>query len=111
MRPTPLLGAAALALCLAFGTAACGSDSAGEGDDERDEMVDDLSSTLQEGDELLSDDDADCLAGVIVDEVGLDALKDVDLTADTPPEELREQITAAQPIASEECDVPLNSDG
>ena len=109
MRRTPLLGAT-VALCLVFGAAACGSDSA-EGDDTRDAMVDDLSDTLQEGDELLTDDEADCLAGVIIDEIGVDELKDVDLTADTPPEELREQITAAQPIASEECDVPLTSDG
>ena len=107
MRRTPLLGAA-VSLCLVFGAAACGSDTAG-GDDSRETMVDDLSDTLQKGDDLLSDDEADCLAGAIIDEIGVEELKDVDLTADTPPEDLREQIVAAQPIASEECDVPLNS--
>ena len=68
-------------------------------------MVDELSATLQKDDNGLSDDDADCVAGVIVDEVGVDKLKDVDLSADTPPEELQEEIAAAWDLTPEECDI------
>jgi hypothetical protein len=110
MRRTPLLGVAA-ALCLLFATTACGSDGGDSGGDTREDMVDELSATLQDDDNGLSDDDADCVAGVIVDEVGVDKLKDVDLSADTPPEELQEEITAAWDLTPEECDIPAVSDG
>jgi hypothetical protein len=110
MRRIPLLGVAA-SLCVAFGAVACSSDSGGGAKSTRDEMVDDLSQTLEDGELGLDGEQSDCVAGVIVDEVGVDALKDVDLTADTPPEELREDITAAQSVASEECDLPSVSDG
>ncbi len=111
MRRTPLLGVAA-SLCLAFGAAACSSDSGGGGGEStRDEMVDDLSKTLEDPDLGLDADQADCVAGVIVDEVGVDKLKDVDLTADTPPEELQEELTAAWELTPEECDLPSVTDG
>jgi hypothetical protein len=109
MRRTPLLGVAT-SLCLIVGASACSSDSGG-GDSTRDDMVDDLSQTLEDGGLGLDGEQADCAAGVIVDEIGVDTLKDVDLTADTPPEELREEITAAQSAASEECDLPSVSGG
>jgi hypothetical protein len=107
MRRTSLLGvAAALVLLLT----ACGSDG-DSGTDDRGELVDELSATLQEDDNGLTDDEADCVAGVIVDEVGVDTLKDVDLSADTPPEELQEEIAAAWDLTPEECDIPAVSDG
>jgi hypothetical protein len=107
MRRTSLLGvAAALVLLLT----ACGSDS-DSGKDDRGELVDELSATLQEDDNGLTDDEADCVAGVIVDEVGVDTLKDVDLSADTPPEDLQEEIAAAWDLTPEECDIPPISGG
>lgn len=110
MRPTPLLAVAA-SLCLVLGAAACSSDSGGDEDSTRDELVGDLSQALQDGDPKLDSEQADCVAGVIVDELGVDTLKDLDLTADTPPEELQEEITAARAVASEECELPSVGDG
>jgi hypothetical protein len=74
-------------------------------------MIDDLSNTLEEDELGLDAEQADCVAGVIVDEVGVDTLKDVDLTADTPPEELQEELTAAWELAPEECGVENVSSG
>jgi hypothetical protein len=99
MRRTPLIGAA-VSLCLLLAATACG-ESDGES---RDDLVSDLSETLQQDGDGLSEKDADCVAGVIVDDVGVDALKDVDLSADQPPEELQDEITAAAARATEECD-------
>lgn len=104
MRRTPLLGVAA-ALCLVFGASACASGDDEGGDDTRSEMIDELSNTLEEDDLGLDGEQADCVAGVIVDELGVDTLKDVDLTADTPPEELQEELTAAWELAPDECGV------
>lgn len=101
MRRTPLLGAAA-SLCLVLATTACGGDS--DGDSEAD-IVDDLSQTLQGEGAGLDAEAADCYAEIIVDEVGAEALKDVDLSADEPPEELQDEITAAAVRAAEECDL------
>lgn len=101
MRRTPLLGAAA-SLCLAFATTACGGDSGG---DSEADIVDDLSKTLQGEGVGLDAEAADCYAEIIVDEVGVDALKDVDLSADVPPEELQDDISAAAVRAAEECDL------
>lgn len=100
MRRTPLLGAAAC-LCLVFATTACGGDSGG---DSEADIVEDLSQTLQ-GEGGLDAEAADCYAEIVVDEVGADALKDVDLSADEPPEELQDEITAAAARAAEECDL------
>jgi hypothetical protein len=101
MRRTPLLGAAAL-LCLGFAATACGGDS---GDKSEADLVDELSETLQGEGGGLDAEAADCYAAIIVDEVGVDALKDVDLTADQPPEELQDDITAAAVRAADECDL------
>jgi hypothetical protein len=101
MRRTPLLAAAAC-LCLVFAATACGGDS--DGDSEAD-VIDDLSESLQGEGAGLDAEAADCYAEIIVDEVGADALKDVDLAADEPPEELQDEITAAAVRAAEECDL------
>lgn len=101
MRRTPLIGVAA-ALCLLLTTAACASD--GDGDSEAD-IVNELSQTLQGEGGGLDAEAADCYAKIIVDEVGVEALKDVDLPADEPPEELQDDISAAALRATEECDL------
>ncbi len=102
MRRTTLLGAAA-SVCLAFAVAGCGGDDGG-GSSEAD-LVDELSETLQTGDGGLDAEAADCYAQIIVDEVGAEALKDIDLTADEPPEELQDEITTAATRAVDECDL------
>ena len=61
--------------------------------------------SLQDGDEELDAEAADCYAEIIVDEVGVEALKDIDLTADEPPEELQDEIATAATRAADECDL------
>jgi len=78
--------------------------SDGGGDSEAD-IVNELSQTLQGEGGGLDAEAADCYAEIIVDEVGVEALKDVDLSADVPPEELQDDISAAAVRAAEECDL------
>lgn len=98
MRRIPLLGAAA-ALCLTFG-AACG----GEGERSEADIKEDLSASLQEGPEGLDEETADCYADVTIEEVGIEEIRDVDLTDDEPTGEMREAIAEAASIAATECD-------
>jgi hypothetical protein len=88
MRRASILGTTA-ALCLFLGAAACSGD---KGPTE-DELVDELSETLQAGG--VDQDAADCVAEKVVDEVGVDEVNDVELTADEPPAELQDEIAAA----------------
>lgn len=53
---------------------------------------------------------AECVAGVVVDEIGEDDLKDVDFTAEEPPADLQEDITAAAQAAIAECDLGTEGD-
>ena len=69
------------------------------------DLVDELSETLQSGGEGFDEETADCFAEIVVDEVGVEELQDVDLTADEPPEELQDEIAAAAVRAAEECDL------
>ncbi len=64
-----------------------------------------VSETLQGGGEGFDEETADCFAEIVVDEVGVEELQDVDLTADEPPEELQDEIAAAAVRAGEECDL------
>lgn len=98
----PLLTRAAL-LCALGGVAlvAC----AGAGDREPAELEADLSEELQDGRLALAPKDADCVSEVLVDEVGPDELEDVDLSADEPPAELAERLTAAARSAAERCEL------
>lgn len=100
MRHASLLGAAA-SLCLVVGAAACSGD---DGESEQD-LVNEISETLQNGGEGFDEETAGCFAQIVVDEVGVEELQDVDLTADEPPEEMKGEFAAAQDRATEECDL------
>jgi hypothetical protein len=99
MRSRTVVGAAA-SLCLLLGAAACGGDD----EDSEADLVEELSQTLQ-GDGDLDQATADCFAQVVVDEVGVEELQDVDLSAAEPPPELQEAIAAAAVSATEECEL------
>jgi hypothetical protein len=103
MRRTKALATAA-SVCLLLGVAACGGDS-GQSEEE---LVDDLSKTLQSGGQGYDEETSDCFAEIVVDEVGVEKLQDVDITADEPPPELQDEIAKAAIRASDECDL---SDG
>jgi len=99
MRRVPILGATTL--CLALSVTACGGDNEkSEADIKRE-----LSATLQSGGDGVDKKAADCFAEIVVDEVGVDKLRDVDLSADEPPAELQDEISAAAVRAAEECDL------
>ncbi len=93
----PLLGAAA---CLALVVTACGG---GGGDKSRADVKAELSDSLKAGGSGFDEAAADCFADIVIDEVGLEEMRDVDLSADEPPAELQDDITAAAQRAAEEC--------
>lgn len=99
MRRTPLLGVAA-SLCLILGSAGCGGE---DKDRSAADIKKDLSANLQDNDPELDKETADCFADVIVDEVGLEKLKDIDLTDDEPASGDDEEIAAAAGRAVQEC--------
>lgn len=107
MRRTPLLGAAALLCALSF-TTACGGggDSGGQ---TKEEMVKELSENVQADGQGLSKKDADCYAEVVVDEIGVKKLKGVDLSADSPPEALKDDIAKAVTKVNEVCTTPTTT--
>ena len=100
MRRTKALAAAA-SLCLVIGVTGCGG-SDGESEEE---LVDEISETLQSGGEGFDEEQSDCFAEIVVDEVGVDALQDVDISGEDPPEEIQEGIAEATIRATEECDL------
>jgi len=98
MRRIPLPGAAA-ALCLLVGAAGCG----GADEDSEEEVLEQISDQLQDDGEGLEAETADCFAQIVIDEVGLDDVRDADLTADDPPANLRDEYAAAGQRAADEC--------
>ena len=97
MRRTPLLGAAA-ALSLLGAVACSGDDSDSEA-----ELKEQLTSVLERGGQIEADA-ADCYADIVVDEIGVERLQDVDLSAEVP-DDLAEEIAAATIRADEECEL------
>ena len=86
MRRTLLL---LTSLALAIGTlGACGQSD----DPTAEELEKDISEELQDVDSTLTKAEADCYAGVVVDEVGVDAVNDIDFSADAPDEDDAEAL-------------------
>jgi hypothetical protein len=106
MQRTARTGAITAAVVLVFGLAACGDDDSGSEADIKAKISDQLAE-----DGTLDEETADCFADVIVDEIGADALKDVDFSSDEPPEGLQEEFAAAAIKAIDECDLDLSSIG
>ena len=103
MRRSILLGAA-VSTSIALVFTACSSDDGG-GSSEA-EVIADVSEDLQRNG--LDEAVADCQAQLLVDEIGVDALKDLDLSADEPPGGMPADIAAATISAAEECDQPAS---
>lgn len=96
MRPLRALAAAALLV----GASACGGD---DGESEAD-IKEQLSETLQRGGAGFDDQEtADCFADIVIDEVGIEELQDLELSAEEPPEEIEAKIADAAIRAGEEC--------
>ena len=97
MRRSSALATAASLCLLLVATACSGSDEAS-----KEELVADLSETLQTGDDL-DEETADCIAEIVVEDVGVEEMRDVDLTSNEPPDELQPEIAAATIRSREEC--------
>jgi hypothetical protein len=96
MRPLRVLAAAALVL----GAGACAGD---EGESEAD-IKEELSETLQRSSEGFEDRQlADCFADIVIEQVGVEELQDLELSAEEPPAEVEEKIAEAAIRAREEC--------
>lgn len=105
MRRTPLTGGLA-ALVAALALAGCG----GGGDDGPEEVEADLSEELQSSLDI-GEDEADCFANVLVDEIGTEDLQDIDFTAEEPPEGMQERFAAAALTAVDECEIDASAFG
>lgn len=105
MQRSPLLGAA-VALVLTIGVAACGDAKEKSAAD----IKKDLSARLQESRNELDEKTADCYADAIFAEIGIEKLRDVDLSDDEPKGDLADDIAAAASRADTECD-PSGSGG
>lgn len=104
MQGTGWTRATAAAVALIFGLSACGDS----GDSSDAEVKDDIAEQLAE-DGALDQDEADCFAEVIVDEIGADKVNDVDFSAEEPPEGLQEELATAALKAIDDCDLDLSS--
>ena len=100
MRRGDVLGVAA-SVCLVLGAAACG----GNDKESKADLVDEISETLQSGGQGFDEEQSDCFAEIVVDEVGVDELQDVDVSAEDPPEEIQDGIAEATVRARDECDL------
>jgi ABC-type glycerol-3-phosphate transport system substrate-binding protein len=95
----------ALAVLALVGTAAaCGG---GEDEVSDDDVAAELAFELEGAAAGLSAEAAECVAGVLVEELGADTIQDIDLTADAPPEDEQEAFVEAVQQASTDCDVDL----
>ena len=90
----------AVAGSLLFTLAACGG-----GGDEPDEaaLQEELSAAFQE--DGGTEEQGDCFAKILIDEVGLEEMADLDLNADAPPAEIEDDLLAATTRAVEECNL------
>jgi hypothetical protein len=89
-----------VALLLTLG--ACGG---GASDPSEAEIKADLVAAAQEGENGLTEAQAECYADLVIEEVGVEALKDVDIGADDPPEEIQDALATAAVRAQDECDL------
>jgi hypothetical protein len=99
MRPNSLLGVAA-ALLLGLGLSACAGTET-----DPDDLRADLAEELEDDGDGLDAEQADCFAGVLIEEIGVEELDDVDFNEEEPPAELQAQIAEAATLAVDECDI------
>src|SRR3546814_14093048 len=99
-RPVRALAVAGT-IAVASLLAACGG---GDSDDSPEELQEKLAEELLDSGIGMSDEQAECFDGVLVEEIGADELNDVDFTADEQPEALDEAFGAASLTAVDKCE-------
>jgi hypothetical protein len=100
-RPRTLLTVVAAAVPLALLAPACSQQD----DPSPEELTEDLAEELRERDGSLTADQAECFAGLVVEELGVEDIQDVELSDEDPTSELAEGIAAAAVQARDECDL------
>jgi len=100
MRPSKAVAAAA-ALCLVLGAAGCG----GQQEESEDDIVADIAETLRSGSQELDQEQAECFAQLVVDEIGLEKARDIKVSEDEPSEEQQVAIAKATIRAQDKCDL------
>lgn len=96
----PLLGALAALIALALTGCSGGNDSPA------DVKADVAAQMAERG---FNDEQADCFANIVVDELGAENVKDLDFSNDEPPAGQEEDYAAAALKALTDCDVDLSS--
>lgn len=97
-----MIGAAALAAVAVVVAALL--LSGGNKNDDRDRIRTQMAAQINQGGHL-SKDQASCIADAIIDEVGVEKLKDVDFTASEPPPAIADALTAAAVGSLAKCNV------
>ncbi len=69
------------------------------------ELRADLAEELRDRDSTLTADQAECYAGLVVEELGVDEIQDVDLSDEEPTAEVAEGLAAAAVEARDECEL------
>jgi hypothetical protein len=80
----------------------------GDDDDGGGDLQTRIANQIREGGQSgLDQEEAECLAGELIDEVGADKLERVDFTAEAPPEDIADEINDAFVAAIPTCDIEL----
>lgn len=69
------------------------------------DVREDLSVALQKGPDGLTEKQADCFAGLLVKELGVEAINDIDFTDSEPSAELAEAIASVAVTAGAACQI------
>lgn len=76
----------------------------GDDDGDRDRIRGEMAAQIR-SDSDLTNAQAECMADAIIDEIGTERLKDVDFSADDPPEDLADDFFKAALASLEKCNV------
>jgi hypothetical protein len=102
-RSTVLSSLVVVTLGLTAG--ACGGK-----DDDPEDFKDELIDEFKAADLGFTEDQAECSADILIEVVGEDDLKDIDFSADEPPEELADAFAKAGSRIVADCDIDLSGE-
>jgi hypothetical protein len=100
MRRSPLIAAAAAVALLSLGACASGASNGAKSEDD---IKASLSAHFE--DDGLTKDQAECYAELVIDEVGVDALRSAEVGDKEPPSKQQEAYAKAGLRAVDECDI------
>jgi len=76
----------------------------GDDDGDRDRIRGEMAAQIR-ADSDLTNAQAECMADAVIDEIGTERLKDVDFSADDPPEDLADDFFKAALASLDKCDI------